>query len=119
MKHILVVDDDEDIREFVSMALRLEDYPVETAAHGAEALRKVRQDPPSLVLLDLMMPVMDGWKFVQTCRNEGLCQQVPVVVMSASARAQAAEELQAHAFLAKPFDLDELFQVVQRFRGAA
>ena len=93
MQHALVVDDDDHIREFISIALREEDYAVETAADGAEALDKVRQDPPSVLLLDLMMPIMDGWSFMENCRRDALCDQVPVVIMSAGQRVKAAEEL--------------------------
>jgi two-component system, chemotaxis family, chemotaxis protein CheY len=116
MKHILVVDDDESFREFVRIALRTQDYAVDTAADGAEALDKVRQDPPSLLLLDLMMPVMDGWQFVDACRKEPGCEQVPIVIMSAGQRANAAGALQAQAFLAKPFGPSDLFQVVERVK---
>ncbi len=75
----------------------------------------MRQTPPRLILLDLMMPVMDGRAFLQACRAETLCQDVPVVVMSAAYNAPTIQELRAEAFLAKPFDLGDVLSVVKRF----
>lgn len=112
-RHILVVDDDPAIRDVVADILEICEYPVQTAVNGAEALEKVRQQQPAAVLLDLMMPVMNGWEFLRACRAEALCAAVPVVVMSAARDAsQAAEDLGAHAFLAKPFELDAVLAVV-------
>ena len=61
------------------------------------------------------MPVMDGRAFLRACRAEALCRDVPVVVMSAASPAPMAEELRAEAFVAKPFDLEGLLGVVERF----
>jgi CheY-like chemotaxis protein len=69
---------------------------------------------PQLILLDLMMPVLDGWGFLQACRLERLCDNIPIIIMSAGKRAAEVEELQADAFLPKPFDLDEMLAVVER-----
>ena len=62
---ILVVDDDEDIRETLRVILELEDYQVLVASNGREALEVMRTNRPQLILLDLMMPVLDGWEFVK------------------------------------------------------
>src|SRR3712207_4020930 len=83
MKRILVVDDDPSISYTVSDILREEGYQVEAAPNGREALRKMRELLPDAVLLDLMMPVMDGWAFARACRQEPTYQDVPIVVMSA------------------------------------
>jgi two-component system, chemotaxis family, chemotaxis protein CheY len=111
--HILVVDDDPAIRDVVADILEISDYAVQTAVNGAEALDKIRQDQPAVVLLDLMMPVMNGWEFLRVCRNEVACADVPVVVMSAARDASdVARELGAQGFLAKPFELDTVLSVV-------
>jgi CheY-like chemotaxis protein len=113
VQHILVVDDDPAIRDVVADILEISDYPVQTAVNGAEALEKIREDKPAAVLLDLMMPVMDGWEFLRVCRKEMKCVHLPIVVMSAARDASdVADELGAQAFLPKPFELDTILSVV-------
>ena len=68
----------------------------------------VRRSTPDVILLDLGMPVMDGWAFVRKCRADQVCNDVPITVMSAGHGASAARDLGATDFLAKPFDLDTL-----------
>lgn len=115
---ILVVDDDDAIREFVRQALEFEGYGVETAGDGAEAIAAIERDRPSLVLLDMRMPVLDGWGVVRTLRERSI--QLPVVVMTAAQDARRwADEVGAVAHLAKPFDIDDLFRVVDRLRPAS
>lgn len=116
MNHILVVDDDAAIRDVVVDILEMSDYRVKTAANGAEALDHIQRDQPAAVLLDLMMPVMDGWEFLRRCRRLACCARVPVVVMSAAHDAAvAADQLGAQAYLSKPFDMDTVLKVVGRF----
>jgi urea transport system substrate-binding protein len=115
---ILVVDDDESILRVVAEILDFEGYPVKTAADGAAALRAVEQARPSLVLLDMRMPVVDGWGFAQRLRERGV--QLPIVVMTAAQDARRwAEEIGAAGYLAKPFELPELLDVVERLRPGA
>jgi DNA-binding response OmpR family regulator len=115
VRHILVVDDEPAIREVVSDILALADYGVKTACNGAEALEYIHRDPPAAVLLDLMMPVMDGWEFLRRFRTDALWSAVPVAIMSAARDASiAASELGAQAFLPKPFELDAVLTVVDR-----
>jgi CheY-like chemotaxis protein len=115
VKHILVVDDDPAIREVVVDILQMADYPVKTASNGAEALEQIRADQPGAVLLDLMMPVMDGWEFMRRCHLEAFCQGVPIAIMSAAPTAAAAfDELGADAYLAKPFEVEDILATVSR-----
>ena len=72
MNHILIVDDDPAIRDVVSDILEMSDYCVKTACNGAEALDHIRDDRPAAVLLDLMMPVMDGWEFLREYKVEAV-----------------------------------------------
>jgi two-component system response regulator MprA len=121
---ILVVDDDDTIRETVAEALVLDGFNVQTARNGAEALALVRQQPPSGIVLDLMMPVMTGWQFLERCRAHHLCDGVPIVVMSAYSKLpeEAARlKLGVKGCIAKPFDLDVLLGAIERAvrRGAA
>jgi CheY-like chemotaxis protein len=110
---ILVVDDDPDILEALSEILEAEGYEVDRARHGQEALARIEQRRPDLILLDLMMPVMDGWEFSQALRQRSDWDDIPVVVLSADRQAGAkARVVGARGFLAKPFELNELLRVV-------
>jgi CheY-like chemotaxis protein len=115
-RRILVVEDDLATREVMAMLLGAEGYRVTTADDGRAALEQLRHDShPDLIVLDLMMPVMDGWEF----RNEQLADpqlsDIPVVVCSAAGPLrQHAASLKASAYLDKPVDPSELVAVVQR-----
>src|ERR1700687_4180315 len=84
MPQILVVEDDDAIRGLVSEVLRDDGYDVREATNGVEALDRLRDARPDLIVLDLMMPVMDGWAFVEELRRKPGCGAVPIVVTSAS-----------------------------------
>jgi len=110
---ILVVDDDEAIRRIVLDVLEWEGYRVEVAGDGLEALDLIDRSPPSLILLDMRMPVLDGWEFVQELTKRGV--RVPIIVMTAAVNAQQwATDIGADAYLAKPFDLVDLIDLVAR-----
>jgi CheY-like chemotaxis protein len=123
MPQILVVEDDDAIRELVSEVLRDDGYDVREAANGVEALAQVREERPDLIVLDLMMPVMDGWSFVKECHRESVCTDVPIVVTSASHDLPRTTELLqsfgVRTCLAKPFDVDGLLALVERYAPAA
>jgi CheY-like chemotaxis protein len=110
---ILVVDDEADIRETVSEMLDLEGYAVETAANGEEALRAVERGHPDVVLLDMRMPVLDGWGFAGAVRARGMA--VKIVVMTAARDAERwATEIAANGYLAKPFGFDDLVSTIEQ-----
>jgi len=115
---ILVVDDDVAFRRELMEALVAEGYSVVEAADGRQALNYVRaHGPPSLVLLDLMMPTMDGWEFVATTRSDPALSAIPIVVMSGLEKAEInASLLGATGYLRKPPSLDQLLDVVARTR---
>jgi CheY-like chemotaxis protein len=111
---VLVVDDDPAIRDAVRDVLEAAGIPVVTAQDGAEALRQVLVEAPRLVLLDMRMPVMDGWGFADALRAHGV--ELPVVVMTAATDAgRWAEEIGARGFVAKPFAVAELVSAVERY----
>jgi CheY-like chemotaxis protein len=115
MLRILVVEDDASIRTTVAEALEDMGYLVETASNGAEALAKVREDGFAAIVLDLMMPVMTGWEFLDACGEDLLAEQIPVAVVSAAyAPGAVASRPAVSAVLSKPFDLDVLEAIVQR-----
>jgi CheY-like chemotaxis protein len=111
---VLVVDDDSSILETISEALSLEGYDVATAANGAEALEVFASVRPHVVLLDMRMPVLDGWGFARELKSRGLAAHVIVMTAAQDARAWA-DQIGAAAFLAKPFELLDLLDHVERF----
>jgi CheY-like chemotaxis protein len=117
---ILLIDDDDSIREFVSVALADEGYEVNTAIHGADGLQMLKRHKPALILLDMRMPVMDGWTFLDYY-HQTPGPHAPVIALTASrktATAQLKMPTQVARCLAKPFDLDELLDLVAKELGA-
>jgi CheY-like chemotaxis protein len=112
---ILVVDDDTSIRSFVEMALDGEGYAVSTATNGAQALAVTGQLQPDLILLDMRMPIMDGWTFARRYREKDGPHAPIVVITAATDAGERAAEIDADGFLGKPFDLDELLGLVLRY----
>ena len=114
---ILVVDDDDSIRQTVAEILEVEGYRVAEAANGEEALRLLSEDAPSLILLDMRMPILDGWGFARALRERGI--RLPILVMTAAQNARLwAEEIGADGYVSKPFDLDHLLDQVQRLKAS-
>ena len=114
MLSVLVVDDERDIREAVAEGLKDEGYEVYDANDGAEALEQIRAHHPAVVLLDLMMPGMNGWEFCAARKREPGLEAIPVIVISALGRVSGID---AAAFLQKPFELDALVSAVRRYAG--
>ena len=111
-KRVLVVDDDASIRELLATALGEGGYEVVPATNGEDALAVCERWRPDVIVLDLMMPVMDGWTFAKRLRER---DDIPIVVLS------AANDLERHAksvgaadVIGKPFDLDQLIPKVAR-----
>jgi CheY-like chemotaxis protein len=117
-RRVLVVDDEIAIRETIADVLQDAGYVVEQASHGSEGLAMLRRSRPDVVVLDLMMPIMDGWSFARACNALSDGQAVPIVIMSAGSDLQrSAKQLRPHgvrAALAKPFDVEVLLAAVGR-----
>jgi CheY-like chemotaxis protein len=113
-QRILVVDDQASIRETLAELLEIEGYRVETAPDGLAALRRLHQAKPDVMLVDLMMPGLDGWSLVRACRADPTLTDLSVIVMSARLdAAQSVAGLGVRACLTKPFELDELLDVLE------
>ncbi len=112
---ILVVDDDESILEFVNLALSEDGYEVMTARDGKEAMQTVQRVPPDVILLDMHMPVMNGWEFAASYSQRSDNHAKIVVLTAGHNAAGAAQEIAADAFLPKPFNLDQLLDVVAQY----
>ena len=116
MKKILVVDDEEDILHFLELVLREKGYEVATAGSGHEALTRAQIDKPDLVLLDIMMPQMDGWEVLKLLRVDEETRRIPVAMLSA--RTEAKDRVQglqegAIDYICKPFSLTELLGKIE------
>lgn len=114
MKTILIVDDELSIVEAIASTLEDEGYHCITAGNGREALEKLQEYRPDLVIADVMMPVMDGREMLQKIRQSQELNHTPVILMSA-ARGILDSDYGQSAFLAKPFRLDDFMEMVARF----
>jgi CheY-like chemotaxis protein len=116
-RRILIVEDDTDLREALSDILRDEGYHVSSAGDGREALDHLRRElRPSLILLDLTMPVMNGWQFRAEQRQDPDLSGIPVVVLSAGEHlAEQMQALEIEEFVRKPIELDHLLKKIERY----
>jgi DNA-binding response OmpR family regulator len=117
---VLVVEDDPDLAALVAMILDDAGFAVRSASDGRQALARVAERMPGLILLDMRMPVMNGWEFAREFRaRHG--RAAPIVVVTAAENARLrAEEIGADGWLEKPFELEDVVAVADRFarRGA-
>ena len=111
-KQVLVVDDEKDVQDFIRMVLESAGYAVRSAGDGKEALGAIESDPPDLVVLDLMMPVMDGWGLLERLRR--IPNPLAVVILSAFPDEWRALRAGAWECLAKPFDRSHLLATCAR-----
>jgi DNA-binding response OmpR family regulator len=113
---VLIVEDDADLREMMAQLLTLEGFKAATVANGREALAYLHanKDQPDVILLDLMMPVMDGWEFRRKMQADPDVADVPVIVLSALDQARVSD-VPADAFLKKPLDFDRLLKLVRSY----
>jgi two-component system chemotaxis response regulator CheY len=118
-KSILVVEDNEDIRDSVAELLRMEGFSVDTAVDGKDALEKLPMLTEPLVLLDMMMPVMNGWEFLEARKGDPRLADLPVVVVSAVPAGKALVPdtglVHAEGLLEKPINIRNLLKVVQTY----
>ena len=113
---ILIVDDDQEILNLLELALTDEGYSVSRASNGQEALDVLEVELPGVILLDLMMPVMNGWALCQEIKSRDDLRDIPVILMSADRRLdRKVQEAQADDHLRKPFDLTTLYEVIGRY----
>ncbi len=115
-RKILIVDDEQEIRQFLNLVLKDRGYDVLTAAGGQEGLSLARSEKPDLVLLDIMMPEVDGWTVLRLLKEDGETAGIPVAVLSA--RTEARDRTQALGegavdYITKPFSLHDLLGRVE------
>ncbi len=120
MKRIYVVDDEPDVVELLRTVLELEGYAVESETDGKRALPAVLADPPDLLILDLMMPDLDGMEFLKLLRLDPAGARVPVLIVSAKTGQldqMGSLQVGANAYICKPFSTRELLAEVRRLVG--
>ena len=118
---VLVVDDDEVIRQLIAVNLELEGFEVFTAVDGQDCLEKVNDVQPDVITLDIMMPRLDGWVTTTQLRRNPDTSAIKVVLITARAQDEdrnRGEQVGADAYLTKPFDPAEMIRVVRELAGA-
>lgn len=115
-KRVLVVDDDLPMRTMLNQALRMKDYQVVLAEDGIKAQRIITKHTPGIMLLDLMMPGMNGWQLMDWMESEGLLKVIRVIIISAHLKVEPERLLEQGAvgILPKPFNIGDLFDMLVR-----
>jgi excisionase family DNA binding protein len=114
---VLIVDDDERLREYVRVNLEMDGYAVREAANAEEGLAALEEESPNLILLDVMMPGMDGWEMLRRVQERHGTGSIPVIMFSGKVdegTAERAAEEGAQAFFGKPFDPQQLIESTKR-----
>ncbi len=122
MGKILIVDDSPFMVRLLSYMLETAGYETESAENGKAALKSMLNELPDLVLLDMMMPEMDGLETLRAIRSDAKIKDVPVIMLSAKAQSedfQAAKELGADGYLTKPFESAQVLASAARYLGPA
>jgi CheY-like chemotaxis protein len=114
MKQVLLVEDDKDLRRVCADSLKELGYDVLEAGNGVEALRQLEGGHPSAMILDLRLPIMDGYEVLREVRKSETHASLPVVAVSGAATGKWSLRAGADAFVAKPFDLHELTRTMRR-----
>jgi CheY-like chemotaxis protein len=116
-RKILICDDDPVILRLLQVNLEIEGYEVITAHHGEEAVAKAKSEIPDLVILDIMMPRMDGYEACRQIRSQVATSGIPIVFLSAKAQQSDIDKGRAYGvsdYLTKPFDPTDLLEVIER-----
>lgn len=115
-KRILVVDDEEELVMAVQARLEANDYEIITAYDGAEGLKRAREEKLHLIILDLMLPKMDGYKVCATLKHDERYKKIPVLLFTARASEEdmriGLEDCKADGYLTKPFDAQALLKKI-------
>jgi CheY-like chemotaxis protein len=120
-KNVLVVDDDPLVVKILREPLERAGYNVNVASHGLEALKKVKEKKPDLIILDILMPLLDGFKVARLLKFDKRFKDIPIIVLTSRAtegERKMGEQVGANEFLFKPFRLPQVLDVVQRYLNA-
>ena len=114
-KTIFIADDEEDFVSTLRSRLEFEGYGVSTAADGKEALERIQQEKPDLILLDILMPTLNGYQVCRELKENADTRSIPIVMLTAKSQESDkfwGREAGADVYLVKPFDMDELMEAV-------
>ncbi len=120
MKKILIVDDEPDVLKMVAFRVENAGYEPITAVDGEKALDAVKKDRPDLVILDLRLPIIDGWEVCRRMKKDAKLSAIPIIILSASTTALNAEktkELKADDYVLKPFEPLVLLEKIKKLIG--
>jgi len=119
-KKVLIVDDSETARSILSMRFEVSGYDVITAADGEDALEKAKKEDPAILILDLMLPKINGYEVCQMLKFDDKYKDIPIIILSALDQQEERDKATksgADAYFIKPFDLDLLVTKVKSFIG--
>ena len=118
MKKVLIVDDEQDIVESLKFVLEGSNYTCYCAYNGEDGLNLAREIIPDLIILDVMMPRINGYKISRLLKFDKKYQNIPILMITARSQEEdklIGEETGANEYITKPFDLDEVLQIVQKY----
>lgn len=112
---ILVVDDEVHLAKIIEFTLKHEGYSVSVAFDGEEALEMIRNDSPDLIILDLMLPIVDGYRICNRLKSDERYMNIPVIILTARniEKENIEEPIQADLFMEKPFNTDKLLKNIR------
>ena len=119
-KRILIVDDEPDLVETIQMTLELEDYECLVAFDGNRGLERARKEKPDLIILDVMLPGINGFKICRLLKFDEKYKRIPIIMLTAEAQDQdrrTGEETGADFYMTKPFSADKLLAKIAEFLG--
>ena len=120
MKNILIVDDEQDIVESLKFVLETVGYNCYTAFDGEEGLRLAKKIMPDLIILDVMMPKINGYKISRLLKYDSKYKNIPILMITARSQEEdklIGEETGADEYITKPFDLDDVLKQVEKYLG--
>jgi len=118
MKKILIVEDEADIVETIKFSLEASGYNCSVAFDGMEAIQKVKQDSPDLIILDIMLPKMHGYKVCRLLKFDSRYKNIPIVMLTARAQKEdvnTGKETGADEYMTKPFEMEDLIKLIEKY----
>jgi len=116
-RRVLIVDDEEDLVKIVAFTLKHAGYDILTAYNGNEGLRAAQEEKPDLIILDLMLPKMDGYKICALLKANSKYSHIPIIIFTARAQEtdkEMSKEAGANAYISKPFEPEVLLDMVKK-----